>query len=106
MPKRCAGSDWRNRSFGVKPSGGMLRGAAQPWFHVRQWPWCTAGRCSKRCQWYRLAAEQDDHEAVRGYRLAAEQGHAEAQLNLGFMYANGGAGVCRWTSPKRSAGTG
>jgi TPR repeat protein len=28
-------------------------------------------------------------EAVKWYRLAAEQGDADAQSNLGFMYANG-----------------
>ena len=32
---------------------------------------------------------QDDAEAVRLYRLAADQGHADAQYNLGVMYANG-----------------
>ena len=32
---------------------------------------------------------KDEAEAVRWYRLAAEQGLAEAQFNLGFMYANG-----------------
>ena len=26
---------------------------------------------------------------MRWYRLAADQGHADAQYNLGFMYANG-----------------
>ena len=31
----------------------------------------------------------DYKEAVRLYRLSAEQGDAEAQSNLGFMYANG-----------------
>jgi len=35
---------------------------------------------------------QDDHEAVKWYRRAAEQGDADAQANLGVMYANG-AGV-------------
>ncbi len=32
---------------------------------------------------------QDYAEAVKWYRLAAAQGNANAQLNLGFMYANG-----------------
>jgi TPR repeat protein len=32
---------------------------------------------------------QDNAEALKWYRLAAEQGHANAQYNLGFMYANG-----------------
>ena len=32
---------------------------------------------------------EDDAEAVRWYRLAADQGHAYAQLNLGWMYADG-----------------
>ena len=32
---------------------------------------------------------QDDAEAVRWYRAAAEQGDAEAQFNLGVMYATG-----------------
>ena len=35
------------------------------------------------------ASPEDDAEAVRWYRMAAEQGHASAQLNLGYMYANG-----------------
>ena len=32
---------------------------------------------------------EDDAEAVRWYRKAAEQGLADAQLWLGFMYADG-----------------
>ena len=32
---------------------------------------------------------EDDAEAVRWYLQAAEQGHADAQYNLGVMYANG-----------------
>ena len=32
---------------------------------------------------------EDDAEAVRWYRLAADQGHADAQYNLGLMYAKG-----------------
>jgi TPR repeat protein len=32
---------------------------------------------------------QDDAQAVAWYRHAAEQGHANAQFNLGVMYANG-----------------
>ena len=32
---------------------------------------------------------QDDAEAARWYRLAAEQGDADAQFNLGLMYADG-----------------
>ena len=28
-------------------------------------------------------------KAVKWYRKAADQGHADAQCNLGFMYANG-----------------
>ena len=32
---------------------------------------------------------QDYADAVKWYRLAAEQGFADAQLNLGVMYANG-----------------
>ena len=32
---------------------------------------------------------QDDAEAVRWYRLAADQGHADAQTNLGILYATG-----------------
>ena len=32
---------------------------------------------------------QDNAEAVAWYRLAAEQGHADAQFNLGWMYASG-----------------
>ena len=35
---------------------------------------------------------QDYREAVRWFRLAADQGDAEAQVNLGLMYA-GGNGV-------------
>jgi TPR repeat protein len=33
--------------------------------------------------------QQDYSEAVKWYRKAAEQGEADAQLTLGFMYANG-----------------
>ena len=32
---------------------------------------------------------QDDREAVKWFRMAAEQGDANAQFNLGFMYATG-----------------
>ncbi len=32
---------------------------------------------------------EDDAAAVKWYRNAAEQGHADAQFNLGTMYANG-----------------
>ena len=32
---------------------------------------------------------QDYAQAVKWYRMAADQGLAEAQLNLGVMYANG-----------------
>ena len=32
---------------------------------------------------------QDDVQAVKWYRLAADQGDADAQSNLGLMYANG-----------------
>jgi TPR repeat protein len=32
---------------------------------------------------------QDDVEAAKWYPQAAEQGHADAQYNLGLMYANG-----------------
>ena len=32
---------------------------------------------------------QDDAEAVRWYTFAAAQGYSNAQLNLGFMFANG-----------------
>jgi TPR repeat protein len=32
---------------------------------------------------------QDQAEAVRLWRLAAAQGHAQAQSNLGVMFANG-----------------
>ncbi len=31
----------------------------------------------------------DYHRALREFRLLAEQGHAQAQLNLGVMYAEG-----------------
>ncbi|MBT6530010.1 MAG: sel1 repeat family protein [Betaproteobacteria bacterium] len=34
---------------------------------------------------------EDDATAVMWYTKAAEQGHAIAQFNLGFMYANGDA---------------
>jgi TPR repeat protein len=30
-----------------------------------------------------------EYEVVKWYRLAAEQGYADAQFNLGVMYANG-----------------
>lgn len=33
----------------------------------------------------------DDTEALKWFRLAADQGHAQAQANLGYMYANGRA---------------
>ena len=32
---------------------------------------------------------QDDAQAVTWYRKAADQGNADAQANLGLMYANG-----------------
>ena len=32
---------------------------------------------------------QSDERASEYYTLAANQGHADAQFNLGFMYANG-----------------
>jgi TPR repeat protein len=36
------------------------------------------------------AVKRGDYaEALAGFRVLADQGHAEAQLNLGFMYANG-----------------
>ncbi len=34
-------------------------------------------------------AASDDTQAERWFRLAAEQGHADAQYDLGLMYANG-----------------
>jgi TPR repeat protein len=37
---------------------------------------------------------RDDAEAVRWYRKAADQGDADAQRNLGLMYATG-RGVAR-----------
>ena len=33
--------------------------------------------------------EKNEVEALKWYRKAAEQGYAEAQYDLGFMYANG-----------------
>ena len=45
---------------------------------------------------------EDHAEALRWYRLAAEQGHAEAQFNLGVMYAKKG---CRKMMLKPCAGT-
>ncbi len=38
------------------------------------------------------AFEKDPKEAVKWYRKAADQGHAGAQHNLGWMYANGEGG--------------
>ena len=38
---------------------------------------------------YNSGSPEDDAEAVRWFRMAAEQGHAEAQFNLGLMYAEG-----------------
>ena len=39
--------------------------------------------------------------ALREWRPFAEQGDADAQLNLGLMYANGWkAGRTRWTRPE------
>jgi TPR repeat protein len=35
------------------------------------------------------SAEQKTNESINGVRKAAEQGNAEAQFNLGFMYAHG-----------------
>ena len=32
---------------------------------------------------------ENDQEAVKWFRLAAEQGDADAQYNLGYMYALG-----------------
>ena len=47
---------------------------------------------------------------MRWYQLAAEQGHADAQNNLGFSYANGEGvlkdedeAVRRCTGPRRCA---
>ena len=37
----------------------------------------------------RARSPEDDSEAVKWLRKAAEQGFADAQSNLGFMYANG-----------------
>lgn len=33
--------------------------------------------------------KQDYATALREFRLMADQGHADAQYNLGYMYANG-----------------
>jgi TPR repeat protein len=38
---------------------------------------------------------KDAAEAYRWYRMAAELGHADAQVDLGWIYANGGGGVPR-----------
>ena len=43
---------------------------------------------------YRCGVARDDAEAVAWYRKAAEQGNADAQNNLGVMYA-AGRGVAR-----------
>ena len=32
--------------------------------------------------------KKDEHQAIGWYKKAAEQGHAVAQLNLGWIYAN------------------
>jgi TPR repeat protein len=36
-----------------------------------------------------LGVSQNDAQAVKWYRKAAKQGNADAQYNLGWMYANG-----------------
>ncbi len=36
-----------------------------------------------------LFVGEDNAEAVRWFRLAADQGYADAQFDLGFVYANG-----------------
>ena len=51
-----------------------------------------------------LVVTEDHGEAVKWYRSAAEHGVAEAQLNLGFMYAEG-RGVSQ-TTAWRWSGTG
>ena len=43
---------------------------------------------------------QDYAEATKWYRLAAEQGHADAQFNLGRMYANK---VSNWVARLRAS---
>ena len=48
------------------------------------------------------ALRQDDKEAVKWYRKAAEQGDADAQYNLGVMYAT--VKVSLKTTKKRSSG--
>ena len=47
---------------------------------------------------------EDHAEAVRWFRLAAEQGDAEAQYNLGLMYAKSRRGVAEpvLKKPRRS----
>ena len=45
---------------------------------------------AEAARWLRLAADQGLAEAAGWYRLLpADQGHAIAQYNLGWMYANG-----------------
>jgi TPR repeat protein len=36
---------------------------------------------------------KDDREAARLFKLAADQGNADAQTNLGILYANGRGGL-------------
>ena len=52
---------------------GQRRRAEQSRPHVRQWPRGAAGL----------------RRGLKWYRLAADQGDADAQNNLGVMYANG-----------------
>ncbi|HIX40560.1 MAG TPA: SEL1-like repeat protein [Candidatus Desulfovibrio intestinigallinarum] len=41
------------------------------------------------CQWYAKAAAQGHEAGLNALKQLAEQGHADAQLSLGNMYANG-----------------
>ena len=41
------------------------------------------------CQWYAKAAAQKHEAGLNALKQLAEQGHADAQLSLGNMYANG-----------------
>ena len=74
----------------------------------RRCPVTTSGSCTPMAR----VSSKDDAEAVTLVQNGAEQGHANAQFNLGFMYADGRravlkdeAEVMRWYPPGRRTGS-
>src|SRR5258705_175806 len=48
-----------------------------------------------RFAWAQTGLTKDDREAVRLFKLAVDQGNADAQDNLGLMYAQGRGGLSK-----------